>query len=315
MTDLKVLHCASSDEAFFDQQVDALEDAGVECTKLVVPAGTATSRGVREYLDFYRALLSQRRKEFDLVHANYGLIGPLALAQPVRPVVLTIWGSEVMGYSRRLDWLTRFAAKRSDAVIAPTRVVSRQLDCEHRIVHFGVDLDRFRPIPRAEARSKLGWSTTDRVVLFPYDPDRTVKRFALAKQAVEKADIPAELRVVNGVPYEKMPYVYNASDVVLITSARESGPMVVREAAACNVPVVSTDVGFVRETLDGVSNSVVVSDRHCLFAALEDILKSGNRSDGRVAVNEFSIARMTDQLLDIYADVLGLSSPKDAESR
>ena len=311
MNNPHVLQIASSNESYFEKQIRLLEEHGVRCTKLVVPedAGEPGGRGLREYLRFYRRLLEERENSYDLVHANYGLIGPLALAQPIRPVVLTIWGSEVMGYSRRLDRITRFAAHRSDAVIAPNKAVSERLDCEHHIVPFGIDLDLFRPISRQAARRTLGWERDALIVLFPYDPSRNVKRYDLAEELVARLSVPAELRTVSGRPYEEMPYVLNASDVLLVTSERESGPMVVREAAACNVPVVSTDVGFARETLTGVENCYVSDDPADLLAGMEAALRSGGRTDGRTAVKDVGLETQAEQLLSIYRDLLDTPVP------
>ena len=303
---IRVLQLASSEESFFTQQVEALEAYGVDCSTLVVQGDPAEDdpRGLRAYLNSYRQLLSEVDDSYDLVHANYGLVGPLALAQPVRPVVLTLWGSEVMGYSNRLDRITRFAARHSDAVIAPNEAVSRRLDCDHEVVPFGVDLDLFRPIDRKEARKRLGWNPSKQYVLFPYDTDREVKNFERAERIVSEAVVNAELKQISGRDYEEMPYLMNACDALLVTSVRESGPMVVREAAACNVPVVSTDVGFAADTLAGVTNSYVADTDSELVAALEAVLRSAGRSDGRERITEHTTRRMATQLYSIYRDLL-----------
>lgn len=307
MTELRVLQVASSNETFFEQQVAGLEDQGIECRTVAIGSNRSNGRGrgIQAYASLYRQLLAERTESYDLVHAHYGLIGPLALAQPHRPVVLTIWGSEVMNFTRRLDKITRWSARWSDAVIAPSRTVSDRLDCEHSIVPFGVDLDRFRPISRKESRQHLGWDQAERIVLFPYDPSRRVKRYDLAEATVSALSIPATLKVVTGRPYEEMPFVYNASDVVLVTSDRESGPMVVREAAACNIPIVSRNVGFVSETLDSVKNSVIVDHPEELSPALASVLRSSGRSNARENVYEFGIDRTANKLLAVYQSVVG----------
>lgn len=97
-----------------------------------------------------------------------------------------------------------------------------------------------------------------------------------------------------------MPYYFNAADTLLLTSKYESGPMAVREAAACNVPVVSTSVGFVRDVLDGVSNSVVADDEASLADGLETVVSGDARSNGRDAVDGLGLDEMGDRLLDVY---------------
>ncbi|MFB6163762.1 MAG: glycosyltransferase family 4 protein [Haloarculaceae archaeon] len=301
--DLRVLQVTTSERPFFSQQVRALEARGVDCHTLTVPE-PGGRRGPGAYLRFYAALLGEGLGDYDLVHANYGLIGPLALSQPIRPVVVTIWGSELLGGSAWLDRWSRVAARRADAVVVPSAVLSRELDVANETIPFGVDTDRFRPIDRAAARARVGWDDGPNV-LFPYDPDRPVKNYPLAGRVVDELQADATLRAVSGVDHAEMPYYMNASDAVLVTSRYESGPMVVKEAAACNVPVVSTPVGFVPEVLDGVSNSHVAASTTDLVDALDDVLGDGGRADGRDAVDALGVQQMGDRLLATYRRLVG----------
>lgn len=302
---MKVLQLVTTERSFFQEQVAALEARGFDCTTVSVP-GPEQERRPADFGRFYAEILrTVRREEFDLVHANYGLTLPFAFAQPTRPVVATLWGSDVMS---DIDWLvglTRRFAPRCDAVICPSQRLSRAYDGDDVVVPFGVDTDRFRPIDRETARERVGWPADDRIVLFPYRTDRSVKNFALAKDVAARVDGPVDLRTLSGVAHEEMPYYYNASDAVLVTSRYESGPMVVKEAAACNVPVVSTDVGFARDVLSGVENSAVCADVAELAAELEAILAAGGRSNAREVVHEaLSLDRMGDAIERVYDGVL-----------
>lgn len=308
MTPDSVLQLVTTRRSFFDQQVRALEARGVDCTVLEVPRPDG-GRGPGVFVRFYRDLLREATfGEYDLIHANYGLVGPLALAQPTRPVILSIWGSEVMGYSNRLDRTTRFAARHSDAVIAPSEAVSRELDVPHTVIPFGVDTELFRPMDRDVAREYLGWEPEKRIVLFPYDPGRAVKNYPLAGRVVDRLSVDAELRTVSGLAYEEMPYVMNASDALLVTSDRESGPMVVKEALACGLPVVSTDVGFVDSVLSDVSNCSIGRSADDLAHSLDSILKRGQRADGREVIDGLGIEEMGEQLLTLYTTTMRLTS-------
>lgn len=327
----RVLQLTSSRRSFFDQQVDALEAVGLPCETVSVPPrdGRERGRGAREYLSFYLRSLGRGLEAFDVVHVNYGLLGPLGLAQPTRPVVLTLWGSDLMG----AEWLrsvSRLSARFSDAVVVPTERMGRALDCPHEVIPFGVDTDLFRPIPREKARERVGWidggregdsdggrdgdseehpdstlngTDGERVVLFPYPPDREVKNYALAERVVERVP-DATLRTVSGVPHERMPDYLNASDAVLITSERESGPMVLKEAAACNVPVVSLDVGFAADVLGGISNSAVADGEEELAGRLTELLDGAARSNGRETIDGLDPAEMGDRLAGVYRSVL-----------
>jgi glycosyltransferase involved in cell wall biosynthesis len=302
--DLRVLQVATSGRSFFTQQVDALEARGIECTTVTVPRPDEGGRGPREYARFYARTVREAVDGHDLVHANYGLVGPLALAQPVRPVVLTLWGSELMSDSAWLDRWSRLAVRHSDAVVVPSERLAAELDAPHDLVPFGVDTELFRPIDRETARERVGWDDDRRHVLFPYDPTREVKDFPRAQRVVGQLPEEVVLEPLSGVPYEEVPYYMNASDALLVTSERESGPMVVKEAAACNVPVVSTDVGFASEVLEGVRNSYVADTDTGLVDALEAVLRDGGRGDGRRTVDTLGVDRMAEQLVDVYRHAL-----------
>jgi glycosyltransferase involved in cell wall biosynthesis len=183
--------------------------------------------------------------------------------------------------------------------------MSRELDTAHEVVPFGVDTDQFRPMDRETARERVGWDPDpdERTVLFPYAPDRPVKDFPLAQRVIERVPN-ATLRTVSGVDHDEIPHYMNASDALLVTSERESGPMVVREAAACNLPVVSRDVGFAADVLDGVRNSAIADTETGLATALERVLAAEGRSDGREAVAELGVDETARHLAQVYRSVL-----------
>lgn len=300
--DLAVLQVTTTERSFFSQQVAELESRGVSCTTLSVPGDPGSGRSPADYARFYARLLAAAREDYDVVHANYGLVGPLALAQPTRPVVLTLWGSELLGDAGRLERWSRLAARRADAVVAPSPAISRALSVPHRTIPFGVDTDRFRPIDRERARERVGWDDGPNV-LFPYDPDRRVKNYPLARRVVDRLSVDARLRTVSGEPHGEIPHYMNAADAVLVTSRYESGPMVVKEAAACNVPVVATPVGFVPDVLTDVDHSHVARDEEALVEALAAVLGSGGRSDGRRVIDDLGVEAMGDSLVELYEQV------------
>ncbi|WP_436347792.1 glycosyltransferase [Natronorubrum sp. FCH18a] len=309
---MNVLQLVTSPRPFFDQQVSVLEDRGVDCTVVRVPGAHSgdSSRAPTDYAKYYPQILSELRSEaYDLVHANYGLVAPFALAQPTRPVVVTLWGSDLMSDHGWLRSLSRFGARRANAAIVPSRTMSRTLETEHELIPFGVDTDLFRPISRRDARERVGWETDRPIALFPYDRTRDVKDFPRARRLVERADVDLELRTVTGVDHEEIPYYMNASDVLLVTSKRESGPMVVKEAAACNLPIVSTDVGFVRETVADVTDCVVSDNDEALIEGLEYVADARERSDGREAIDGLGLDALGERLLDVYRDVLERDEP------
>lgn len=312
---MKVLQLVTTPRPFFDLQIRELEERNIECTTVTVPRPAEGGRSITDYLRFYPKVLRHSLSEYDLVHANYGLVTPFALAQPIRPLVITFWGTDLMSENGWLPRLSTAVARQADAVILPTKAMAANYSGPHSLIPFGVDTERFRPIPKQEARERIGWKSNVPIVLFPYDTSRDVKDFTRAKRIVEQVDVDADLRAVSGVPYDEIPYYMNASDVLLVSSKREAGPMVVKEAAACNLPVVSTDVGFVREVLDGVSNCTVSDVDRELVSAVEDVLARDDPSDGRTVIDGLSVDEMADSIVDVYDRVLTDQGSKTTGSR
>jgi len=314
MTDLRVLNLVTNEESqFFRAQVAELERRGVDVTTLSVPgenhsqsvdANTEGSRSVFDYVRFYPDVLAHSLDGYDLVHANYGLTAPMAIAQPSLPVVLSLWGSDLMG---RYGPLTKRLAPRCDAVIVMSEGMAETYGEECRVIPHGVDLDQFEPMDRDAARETIGWTLDERVVLFPYPRKREVKNYPRARAIVDRVEDhltePVSLRTATDIPHERMPYYLNAADALLMTSKREGSPNTVKEAIACNLPVVSTDVGDVRERLAPVEPSTVSDDDAELAAGLAEILRRGERSNGRTHAAEIGVERMGRRLLSVYESV------------
>ena len=299
------------DAEFYRQQVETLGRLGVSERTVAVPGErrttdeAASARSPLDYLRFYPRVLRQSLEGYDLVHANYGLTAPAALAQPTRPVVLSLWGSDLLG---EFGWLSRLCARAADAVIVMTEEMAAALaPVESHVIPHGVDLERFRPIPQSCARARVGWPADALQVLFPYSKQRPVKNYERAERVVaaarEQLDVPVDLRTVHGVAHDRMPLYVNAADALLLTSDREGSPNSVKEAMACNLPVVATDVGDVAALLDGVARSHVCRRDEALVDALVDVLDHREPSDGRDHVEPYGLARMGERIRSVYESV------------
>jgi glycosyltransferase involved in cell wall biosynthesis len=111
-----------------------------------------------------------------------------------------------------------------------------------------------------EARSRLGLDQSGIYVLFAADPSRVEKNFALAEAAVaELVEENVNLLCVHGETHERMRLFFNAVNATLMTSWHEGSPNVIKEALACNCPIVSTAVGDVPELLAGVSGCTIAT--------------------------------------------------------
>lgn len=298
----------SADSNAYVRRTTALERQGVDVTTLS-PRGHhrpgESTRSVLAYAALYPRVLRASRDDYDLVHAVQGVVAPLALAQPTRPVVLSLWGTDLYG---RLGPLSRWCARCADATVVMSHEMADRLDGPATVVPHGVDTDRFRPRDRSAARETLGWPDDLAVVLFPAHPARPVKDYPRAERVVDAArdrlDAPVALRALADVPHDRVSTHMNAADVLLLTSTHEGSPNVVKEALACNLPVVSTRVGDVPARLASVTPSAVCDTDAELVHAVTNVLRSRRRSDGRNAVRDLTPDRLAGRLRDSYAEAI-----------
>jgi len=301
---------------FIKRQADALRAAGVDVDVLHFQG----QRPDRYLLAWLRARPRLDARRYDLVHAQFGQSGLLALPKRL-PLVVTFRGSDVLGIvsdadgrytwkGRVVQWLSRLVARRADAVIVVSDHMKRSLpsSVSAAVIPSGLDLERFRPLPRDDARRVLGLPLDRRYVLFVGRPTQARKRGDLARRAVELLDrsYPAELITAWGVPHGDIPLYMNACDVLLCTSMQEGSPNVVKEALACDTPVVSVSVGDVPTRLAGIEGCELCADDRpeTIAAALERVLRRGQRVRGRETVATLDEALLTQQVIAIYRSVL-----------
>ncbi len=301
---------------FIKRQAEFLRAAGVEVEVFHF-------RGRGSPLNYLRAWLRirprLRDRRFDLVHAQWGQSGVLALPKRL-PLVVTYRGHDLHGIvgangrqtleGRALQWLCRLVARRADAVLLVSAHMQRFLTrgTPFHVIPSGLDLSLFRPMERDDARGRLGLPSDRPLVLFAGNPDLPRKRYGLAREAVDlvRRSLPAELVVAWGRPHQEMPDLMNACDALVFTSSQEGSPNVVKEALACNLPVVSVPVGDVAERLRGIEGCELCADdrRETIAGALERVLRAGRRCDGREAVAALDERVMTERVIAVYRSAL-----------
>jgi len=285
-------------------QILTLRRLGIEVD--VVPIDRARRRSSYFQVALRLFLTSFRRKRYDLIHAYYGYPGLLALLQFKVPVVVTFRGSDLL--SRRNRHLGPWIAKQVEGVIVMSEEMRRVSGREDaRIIPFGVDLGPCSPYPMERARIDLGLPLGDKLVLFPWNPGRPEKRFDIASAAVEQ--LQAERRNLRLVPVWDEPpetvFKYmNACDALVLVSDREGAPMAVREALACNLPVVSVDVGDVRQVINDLEGCYLCrQDADDVAEKLRLALDRERRLEGSRA-RVLDVKQASEAVIEVYNSVL-----------
>jgi glycosyltransferase involved in cell wall biosynthesis len=286
---------------FVRDQVEALRRRGdVEVELFHFTAGTRNyARAARELRRRYG------RERFDVVHAHFGLVAWPALLAGLRPLVVTLHGNDLL--HPRSKPFTRAALPLMDLPAAVSRAFSANVPGAGRtrrvaILPCGVDLTRFGPIPRAEARARLGLEPEGPYLLFPHETSRPLKRFDRAQEAA--GDVP--LLTLGGVPAEDVPYWINAANAVIVPSQDEGMGLAVIEASACDVPAFGTPVGAHPVALAGIEGSACLEwDPEAWRAALAPHLEAEDpRVDGRAAAERFSADRMAARVVAAWRALL-----------
>jgi len=251
------------------------------------------------------------------------------MALPTRlPLVVTFRGGEgegIVGDDGRYTfsgWVLRmvssFVARRADELVIVSSHMRRYLPPRRvHVIPSGLDFSRLPLVPQQEARRQLHLSSTKRLVLFVGNPAEARKRYALAREVVSRLDetLDAELVVAWQVSHELIPIYMNACDVLLFVSMYEGSPNVIKEALACNLPIVSVAVGDVAERLSGVAGCAVSddSDPDRLAEALAGVLRANTRIDSRAAVRELSEDLLARRMVQIY-NLAVKEQPKELSS-
>ena len=288
---------------FVHEQVEDLRTLGVDVEVLHFDGRNDWSQYLRAMA---RVRTIVRRDAFDVAHAHYGLSGAVALAQRTVPIVTTFHGSDT-GYIPWQAHVSRVVARRTTPVFV-SRANSRSLGVPGAVLPIGVDTDVFRPMPRSEARRLLGWEPGDPYVLFPGSASRRVKRydlFASTLRSIRQEAAGAKEVIFKGYGRREAALVMNAVDCVLMTSDWEGSPVTVKEALACETPVVSVAVGDVGDVIEGLPGCALCDrDPERLAQGVLRALTAERSPALRERAALYERRRLASRLLELYEGAL-----------
>lgn len=290
---------------FIVEQAAALKKQGCEIEWLGL-----RGKGLKGYLKNYPSL-KQTIKAFhpDIIHAHYGLSGLLANLQRSIPVVTTYHGSDIndkkaLPWSKmalRLSAWNIFVSRKTLEIAQPKR--------KFTLLPCGIDLTDLQLMERQEARQQMHLDADKKYILFAGAFDNAVKNAPLAKEAVAQLDDPKlELLELKGYSRDEVTLLMCAADVFLMTSFTEGSPQVIKEAMACGCPIVSVDVGDVKERVVGIDGCFVVDSREPIAIAelLQKAMAFEGKTTGRTSIfnDDLDNNQVAERLIGIYKEIV-----------
>lgn len=306
---MRILIVASNNKGrfapFIVEQAEALKKLGLELDYFGLQG-----KGLKGYLD---NLPSLKRKieecRPDVIHAHYGLSGLLANLQRRVPVVTTYHGSDIndrkaLRFSKialRLSAWNVFVSRKTLEIAKPKK--------KYVLLPCGIDLTDLQLTEKAEARQRMKLCADKKYVLFAGAFDNAVKNAPLAQEAVTLLkDDRVELLELKGYSRDEVTLLMCGTDAFLMTSYMEGSPQVIKEAMACGCPIVSVDVGDLKERVGEVEGCFVADTRNP--EELADLLRKafafGIKTDGRkkIVADGLDNRLVAEKLLEIYNQVM-----------
>lgn len=252
-------YMASGVAAFISDQVDCVRQCGVETDYFLVKG-----KGIAGYIrNLFQLKKKLREYRPDIIHAHYGLCGLLANLQRRIPVVTTYHGSDINEPSNQKFSKLSICLSAWNIFVSKKMVDKIKVNRKYSVIACGVNTDLFFPMDANDCRKKMGFDDDTKYALFSKEFGDKVKNYPLAKAAIERLEGWKLVELI-GYTHEQVALLMNACDVGLMTSFSEGSPQFIKEALACGMPIVSTDVGDVVEVIAGVKNA-----RICTYEAAD----------------------------------------------
>ncbi|MGK9126738.1 glycosyltransferase [Olivibacter sp. SA151] len=280
----------------------------------------------------------------NIVHAHYassyGLLGTIL---DFHPFVISVWGADVYEFPYKnviFDKIIRRNLRCADIVLSTSKVMAEQTkkftDKHIMVTPFGVDTNFFKKYDQVINRSDFCIGTVKTLekkygieylikafhLLKTKYPDRNLKLLVVGggsllnslKQLTVDLKIKEDCEFVGPVPFEEVPYYHNLMDIsaCLSISDSESFGVSAVEAAACERPVVVSDVAGLAEVVVNEETGLIVPRKNFKAAAkaferllIDQQLREELGKGGRIRVQKhYSWLKNVQQMINIYESIL-----------
>jgi glycosyltransferase involved in cell wall biosynthesis len=263
-------------------------------------------RGLWGYINAIKPLIQKLNNEqYHAIHAHYSLSGYVAglaryFAGNKPPLIVSLMGSDTEGKIIKLKIIQTFSNLFWSQTIVKSKAMSKSLRLRNlNVIPNGINLEEIKAAASSEKRNNN--------VLFPADPKRVSKNFPLAKKSFDDLANPTlKLEVLFNRPHEDIIHNLKTCACVLMTSRWEGSPNVIKEAMACNTPIVATCVGDVENLLKNVDGCFLTDDNpKSISTAIRkatSYAKESIHTNGRQKLKELKLASdsIADKIIKLY---------------
>ena len=293
--------------------IRGLEDEGMEVEYYAV-----VGKGMRGYLRNVKPL-RKKIQEFqpDIVHAHYGLCGMVAVlaARKKVPIVITCHNGETL--TKYGNIISSIAIRRADYTICVAQHIYDKLYLKpkpYMIQPCGIDLTDLPLVDKAVAQKEMNLSPDKINILFGGSFTNARKNAPLAQAALKRLEDErmkglGEINLIEmkGFNRHQVAMLLNGCDMLLLPTKSEGSPQVLKEAMACNCPIVATDVADIAFLLQGVTNSYVTTfDPADVADKILRVIECGKRTNGRKRIEELKLdnPQVCEKILGVYKSIL-----------
>lgn len=289
-------------QAFIDDQINAVSIYTNDIDVYLIKG-----KGILGYLRNLRPLRKYiKEKKVDILHAHSGLSGMLAALIRNKPLIVTYHGSDIN--ESKGNFLSVFPILRANWNIFVSKNLYNKTIIKpknrYNVIPCGVDFDLFKPMDREDVRTKMGIKREEKIILFSSSFDNRVKNYPLAKQAIESLNEKVRFIEIKNRTRQEVALMLNAADLLLLTSFSEGSPQIIKEAMACNCPIVATDIGDIKEVITDTKGCYIASfNTQDIAIKINKALTFGNRTNGREKIQHFDNRLIASNIFDIYKKV------------
>ena len=288
-----------------DAQANSLRKEGIQITSYPIPGG-----GINYLKSYFELRKLINNNTFDLVHGHYSYSAILSwFCNPGKTIASLMVGD--IDKQTQNFYLRKVALFFSRFIWIKTIVKSKRMQSSIQnsvVIPNGVDYDIFKVIPKNKAIKKVSFEKSKINIIFiaqkPYS--HKWKNLNLAKKAIKILNNKnIKLHIISKIDQKNLYNYYCAADIMLQTSSLEGSPNVIKEALACNCPIVTTDVGDSKENIKNTDGCYLTSyDVNDISEKINKAIKFGKRTNGRNDIIHLERSNVSKKIINIYNECI-----------